>query len=45
MNKIWDTLPKNPLPDRENLIMSKTLKDNDNYKAFNCYDNIFKYKK
>lgn len=41
--KTWESLPKKPLPDRENLIMSKTLKDNDNYKTFSYYDDLFKY--
>jgi len=39
----WDSLPKKPLPERDNLIISKTLTTKDNYNVFNCYDELFKF--
>jgi len=48
--KTWDSIPKKPLPKRDNLILSKTLKDNNcfssieeilNYIKIRDYDNVF----
>ena len=41
----WISLPKKPLPDRDNLILSSTLneKELENKKIFNNIDNLLKY--
>ena len=40
----WNSLPKKPLPHRENLIMTTTEEyDGDNYKSFNNEENMWKY--